>query len=370
MNNTIKLWQGRSKVDMAKFVQDIEDLIKDQESEVIYAFTGVQSKYEVRPEFNHLMIDFNTQYAPLSKENKIKKRLELLNIIVDETSYKETIGYSGVLSIERMRMNLESALTDFPEEWIDASQSAKRDLVDLTDDNDEVEILMTSLNEDELLENDSDLEAQRLSEALGESDVNLLRDMVLKAKRLCDANGISEQVENLFWVKSSSSEEPHVVKIISDGYISCDQKCKMYKQLSLCAHSLAVSYKRDNMPGLLSSLRKKKKPTLTKIATLNVNTSVAGKKRPQRQRTKGNGTLKFKRQKIENEEGDVFQNALEKHTLYDVQQKWIVKQMDLKRRGPKPKCQNPSCNVTFTSGSFFAMVEGLKSLSVEDNIIV
>ena len=56
LNNVLKMWQGQQEVDLYKFVNDMQELVKCQDGEVFRAFTknngaAGNSTYYVNPEF-------------------------------------------------------------------------------------------------------------------------------------------------------------------------------------------------------------------------------------------------------------------------------------------------------------------------------
>lgn len=66
-------------------------------------------------------------------------------------------------------------------------------------------------------------------------------------------------------VKSSSAEQPHLVKAIGDHY-KCDDRCQMFKGFSLCSHVVAVAQLNGELAAFLAEYSHKIAPNLSAIA--------------------------------------------------------------------------------------------------------
>ena len=75
MNKLIKDWQERKKLDCARFAEELEDLISQQESDILRTFLGVPIIYIIRKEYLHLATKFNKDFSCKTVEEKaeIKK---------------------------------------------------------------------------------------------------------------------------------------------------------------------------------------------------------------------------------------------------------------------------------------------------------
>ena len=59
----LKHWQNYKKLDYYKFVQEYEELLEEQESNVLRAFLNLDSPFDVRSEFSHHKLNFTIQFA-------------------------------------------------------------------------------------------------------------------------------------------------------------------------------------------------------------------------------------------------------------------------------------------------------------------
>ena len=99
------------KVDYYKFVQEHEELLEEQESNVLRAFLNLDSPFEVRSEFSHHRLNFTTQFAILEPSKKEDVKNKLLNVLVDEKSYANVIVDNVYTkAIENARKNLTLVL--------------------------------------------------------------------------------------------------------------------------------------------------------------------------------------------------------------------------------------------------------------------
>ena len=44
--------------------------------------------------------------------------------------------------------------------------------------------------------------------------------------------------ENAWMIKSYSNKQPHYVRLLNSGGISCNDQCLSYKSLKICSHTL------------------------------------------------------------------------------------------------------------------------------------
>ena len=111
INKLLKHWQNYKKLDYYKFVQEYEELLEEQESNVLRAFLNLDSLFEVRSEFSHHKLNFTTQFAILETSKKEDVKNKLLNVSVDEESYANVIGHNvNTKAIDNARKNLTLVL--------------------------------------------------------------------------------------------------------------------------------------------------------------------------------------------------------------------------------------------------------------------
>ena len=70
INKLLKHWQNYKKLDYYKFVQEYEELLEEQESNVLRNFVNLDSPFEVRSEFSHHKLNFTSQFAILEPSMK------------------------------------------------------------------------------------------------------------------------------------------------------------------------------------------------------------------------------------------------------------------------------------------------------------
>ena len=84
INKLLKQWLNYKKLDYYKFVQEYEELLEEEESNVLGAFLNLDSPFEVWSEFSHHKLNFITQFAILESSKKEDVKNKLLNVLVDE----------------------------------------------------------------------------------------------------------------------------------------------------------------------------------------------------------------------------------------------------------------------------------------------
>ena len=88
-------------------MQEHEELLEEQESNVLRAFLNLDS----RSEFSHHRLNFITQFAILEPSKKEDVKNKLLNVLVDEKSYANVIVDNVYTkAIENARKNLTLVL--------------------------------------------------------------------------------------------------------------------------------------------------------------------------------------------------------------------------------------------------------------------
>ena len=88
-------------------MQEYEELLEEQESNVLRAFLNLDSLFEVRSEFSHHKLNFTTQFAIREPSKNEDVKNELLNVLIDDESYANVIGHNvNTKAIENARKNL------------------------------------------------------------------------------------------------------------------------------------------------------------------------------------------------------------------------------------------------------------------------
>ena len=237
MNRLVKDWQKREKLDVKEFVESFETLVKAQESDVTRAFLGIQSPFEVRPEFEAYKLDFNTEFGNLPEEDKKATLKALLNVIVDGDSYGAVKAYSvDTTSIERARSNLtkrlQSTFEPQPQEPPVTAAIPKFHSPQKAGPSPEVE------------------STEKLQFLFKNSRPNIPESVILgsiqKGKAIFAENAVMKNLgsEDSFLVKSYAGGKPHIVTCSSTGKITCDDACVRYQQAGFCGHCIGVALKR------------------------------------------------------------------------------------------------------------------------------
>ena len=107
-----------------------------------------------------------------------------------------------------------------------------------------------------------------------------------KAERLNEETCIRQGFEeNIFFVKSSSSSNPHLIKSLSNAGYACDNQCLGFKSRKVCAHTIAVAAHNNNLHAFLQWYKtQNKKDNLTALTTFAVNKNAGAKKATNRSR--------------------------------------------------------------------------------------
>ena len=284
MNRLVKDWQNKKKLDVYQFVEEYETLAKAQESDVLRAFLGVQSPFVPRPQFDCLTIDFNTEYACLSVNDKKKVTQNLLNVVVEERSYRAVRDYSvGAAAIERARKNLFSKFDQTPAATVSKSW--------LNEDSHATSNMSAAFDSPQKGRSDKetpDTAALRFLFTNARSNVpeTIVMGSIEKAKALVEQGGVTKNFgeTSSFLVKSFSSVHPHTVKCEGSGKIFCDSQCVRYQQAGFCGHCIAVAISNDIVESYAAYLERTDHNTFSKLASMNVDKTKAGKKKPLRPR--------------------------------------------------------------------------------------
>ena len=286
INELLKHRQNYKNLDYYKFVQEYEELLQEQESNVLRAFLKFDSPFEVRSEFSHHKLNFTTPLAILEPSKKEDVKNKLLNVLVDEESYANVIGHNAnTKAIDNAKKNLMLVLDKIGDN-VNATtmENTQDNEASSNDASRNVKLNDCSLANETLRDIDSIVFL--LEEALPNVDRNSLIGMVQKSLELVRTDSIKPGFLNgQYLVKSQSNGAPHNVPVTEN--IQCDQACPRYKDNYYCSHALSVTIIENAIHRYAQSLSRLVKPNLTAIASKHVGRNV-GKKKPvkERKRTK------------------------------------------------------------------------------------
>ena len=110
INSLLKSWE-KKKQDPYNFAVSYVNITENQESNILRAFVGLESTFEVKEEFKNYSMDFNG-YAAKSMSEKQELRKKVANIVVDRKRYNEVLKFqTGKSAIKKMRENIEHGLS-------------------------------------------------------------------------------------------------------------------------------------------------------------------------------------------------------------------------------------------------------------------
>ena len=134
INSLLKSWEKRKQVPY-NFSVSYENIIENQGSNILRAFLGLESTFEVRQEFSNYSMDFN-DYTAKSMSEKQEFRKKVANKVADRKRYDEVLKFqTGKGAIKKMRKNIEyglrgnkEGLCDKPTELKTQSYSIEQDV--------------------------------------------------------------------------------------------------------------------------------------------------------------------------------------------------------------------------------------------------
>ena len=134
INSLLKSWEKRKQVPY-NFSVSYENIIENQGSNILRAFLGLESTFEVRQEFSNYSMDFN-DYTAKSMSEKQEFRKKVANKVADRKRYDEVLKFqTGEGAIKKMRKNIEyglrgnkEGLCDKPTELKTQSYSIEQDV--------------------------------------------------------------------------------------------------------------------------------------------------------------------------------------------------------------------------------------------------
>lgn len=262
INNLIKMWQGYKKVDMYKFAREYEEFVKEQENQIIEAFTDSgSSRWEVREEYKELFpqrehsIDYNLFSQDTTRQNKRKE--EFIKPIIN-ASFQEVMGCRvGNTALTKARANMSERIssTSLPAS-IPSSTNTARTVT------------------------------KQIQDALPSIDIEVIEGSVSKAaklvsmgsKGLMQSNTGSSSITQ-YSVASFSTNRDHCVTV-KGNIIKCDEKCPQFKTYGFCAHSIAVAMTEQKVGEFVGGMKMK---NLTQVSAINIGKHT-GKKCPPKPR--------------------------------------------------------------------------------------
>ena len=134
INSLLKSWEKRKQVPY-NFSVSYENIIENQGSNILRAFLGLESTFEVRQEFSNYSMDFN-DYTAKSMSEKQEFRKKVANKVAERKRYDEVLKFqTGKGAIKKMRKNIEyglrgnkEGLRDKPTELKTQSYSIEQDV--------------------------------------------------------------------------------------------------------------------------------------------------------------------------------------------------------------------------------------------------
>lgn len=276
----MKHWQNFESKDMSTFVDDVKELVDKQRSDVQRAFLGLHGLYIVRPEYqDHVQLCEILDTTPKERGNIINS----VKVVVDPVRYKQLINYHTTPMLplgvfEEGEETGEESEGDRPPCMMQTNTSS------CGDEEGQVSKPMPSKQPDkkaggclitEYLEN--------LLDTFIGKDIKALAD---KASKLQSDDAIRKGFDDdTYFVKSTSTSQPHVVKRATGsrdgaGY-SCDKECLGFVSRKICAHAVAVAHYSSNLKQFVSWFKntRRNQDNLAALTTFSVN-KAAGKKNP------------------------------------------------------------------------------------------
>ena len=250
-NAVMKRWQNFESKDMCTFVNDVKELLDKQRSDVRRAFLGLHSPYIVRPEYQDHVRSCDILDATPNVRGNI---IESVNVVVDPVRYKQVFSYQTTPMLP---------LGVFEDE-VETSEDIEGDILPCevqstpsTCGVKEGEIMrsMPSNEPGKRAHGCSVMEClEGLLDTFTGKDIKALAD---KATKLQSDDAIRKGFDDdTYFVKSTSTSQPHVVKRVTGsrdgaGY-SCDKECLGFVSRKICAHSVAVAHYTNKLKQFLS----------------------------------------------------------------------------------------------------------------------
>ena len=277
-NAVMKRWQNFEAKDMSTFVDDVKELVDKQRSDVQRAFLGLHSPYIVREEYRDRVK--SSEILDATPEER-KLIMSSVKVLVDPTRYKQVLSY-------RTTPMRQSSLFEEEDDSGDNLSCIFESTVG-ADDGCANTGYISNLTEEPAKGGDACTVSGCLEDLLDtftRKDVKALAD---KANKLQSEDAIREGFDSdTFFVKSTSTSKPHIVKRVlgsreGAGY-SCDKECLGFVSRKLCAHTVAVAHYSNNLQQFVSWFKKSRRSreNLTSLTTFSVN-KTAGKKKSNQQ---------------------------------------------------------------------------------------
>ena len=243
-NAMLKNWIGFKEKDVDSFILDLKEMVMREEDDVARALAGLESPYEVLEEFCPFVSKFTDHLInpDLSEQERKRRKAKMLNANV-----------SDVLS----------KVDEFqPLGMYDARASVKGNDVEGKDM----------------------LQLYRLA-GLGFSEP-MINGIKTKAHKLV-AGGLVTRAfsgDESRFVKSFSSNKPHLVQPQKHFGYQCDDSCLQYKANNVCAHTVAAAQDKNKMEE--HTTRPLKASPKGRLEALCTGKPQAGKKKSHKQKRK------------------------------------------------------------------------------------
>ena len=243
MNKHIKEQARHKQSGELTFIQNIRQMAKQQEAEFMRALVRESDLYEVRPQFEHMVIEPDEWYG--MTESQRRKQSEKIMKMTMEQLYSSS-SQSGIFSVHQPSVN--DAFEVSPCEFGMAKEH-------------------------------------------GEATWKKAEDLI-KTKMVMEAQITNSSVSNAFCVKSESGP-PHYVTIYAQGKVVCP--CRQYRAENLCSHAVAAAQE-SNKLHIYLQWYKTITPNITSVAMHGIDISKAGRKggKPKRKRTRNTPILEVK----------------------------------------------------------------------------
>ena len=243
-NAMLKNWTGFKESDVDSFILDLKEMVMREEDDVARALAGLESPYEVLEEFRPF-VSKSADYLinpDLSEQERKRRKAKMLNA-----------DFSDVLSkVDKFQpLGMYDARAS-----VNGSDAEGKDMLQLN----------------------------RLA-GLGFSEP-MINGIKTKAQKLV-AGGLVTRAfsgDESRFVKSFSSNKPHLVQPHKHLGYQCDDSCLQYKANKVCAHTVAAAHDNNKLEEHINSLLKASPKG--RLDALCTGKPEAGKKKSHKQKRK------------------------------------------------------------------------------------
>ena len=208
-NAMLKTWTEFKEKDIDSFILDLKEMVTREEEDVVRALVGLDSPYEVLEEFRPFILK-NADHLidpDLSEQERKKRKSKLLNTdfsaLLNKVDKFQPLGING------------------------APPQAKGE----------------------------ERQSQEMSELDCLAELGFSAPMIngikKKAQKLIEGGLVTRAFsgDQSRFVKSYSSNKPHLVQPHKKLGYRCDESCLQYKANKICAHTVAVACDNNNLEG-------------------------------------------------------------------------------------------------------------------------